>query len=249
MWEEDRVRHVSVKHCLIVSNSGWTWQPYALFTVLYTWMDQWPSGTRTQCNKTQEQHCAKTSLISLSLHNDNNQHKSKCSLCTHLSHRQNLDMEEPQFDGVRLGAWTCELWKFGSLWHHVLKKEMGVRECGMLQPLAPGAMCGETQKAWPSASTNCISPASPPLREHPSPSPGWHSVYSHIHLSCPQSAAWIEMLWPWWMAFLITLKNKKESSTELEVMFKFFVCFLFDFLVSLLRLIISSEDAPSVGFF
>lgn len=145
--------------------------------------------------------------------------------CIPLSHRQNLDMEDPQFDGVRLGAWTCELWKFGSLWHHILKKETGVREWGVLQPLASRAMCGETQKAWPSASTNCISPASSPLREHPSPSLGWHSVYSHIHLSCPQSAAWIEMLWPWWMAFLITLKNKKESSTELKVMFKFFGLF------------------------
>lgn len=128
------------------------------------------------------------------------------------------------------------------------KRGSGSGACFSLWPPGPElkAMCGETQKAWPSASTNCISPASPPLREHPSPSLGWHSVYSHIHLSCPQSAAWIEMLWPWWMVFLITLKNKKESSTKLEVILSFFVCFLFDFLVSLF---ISSEDAPSVFFF
>lgn len=91
------------------------------------------------------------------------------------------------------------------------KKAAGVRERAMLLALEHGVMSGETQKAWPTASTNCTSPASTPLREHPSPSPAWHSVYSHIHLSCPQSAAWIEMLWPWWMVIVITPKNKKKA--------------------------------------
>lgn len=156
-----------------------------------------------------------------------NQYKSEHSSCgrapqascgTQMTHGQNrpflIDMERPQFDGVSMKAWTKELWKVGSFWHHLLtggKKAAGVRERAMLLALEHGVMCGETQKAWPTASTNCTSPASTPLREHPSPSLAWHSVYSHIHLSCPQSAAWIETLWPWWMVIVITPKNKKKT--------------------------------------
>lgn len=128
------------------------------------------------------------------------------------------------------------------------KKAAGVRVWAMLLALDPGVMCGETQKAWPTASTNCTSPASTPLREHPSPSLAWHSVYSHIHLSCPQSAAWIEMLWPWRMVILITSKKQKESSTELEVVFWFLFMFFFFFFVSLLFHFISSADALCIFF-
>lgn len=43
MCEEDEVGSMSVKHSLIVSNSEWTWQPFAVFATLYTLMG--PKGS------------------------------------------------------------------------------------------------------------------------------------------------------------------------------------------------------------
>lgn len=39
MSEEDGAYSMSVKHFLIVSNSAWTQQPFALLALLYTSMD------------------------------------------------------------------------------------------------------------------------------------------------------------------------------------------------------------------
>lgn len=94
------------------------------------------------------------------------------------THGQNLpiliDTERPQFDGVRMKARTREWWKVGSFWHHLLtgeRKAAWVQDRAMLLALDPRVMCGERQKAWPTASTCSTSPASTLLREHPSPSP------------------------------------------------------------------------------
>lgn len=225
---------MSVKHCLIVSNSGWTWQPFAVFAMLYTLMGQWLSSTRIRCYR------CKNSIVLIKL-------SLICSLwmfCVPTLEAQwqpvqvwtsimclsstgqlwdtdDSREERSHFDGhgktpvsqcedEALDQWVVESWITLTSFTDRRKKAAGVREQAMLLVLNPGVMCGETQKAWPTARTNCNSPASTPLREHPSPSLAWHSVYSHIHLSCPQSAAWIEMPWPWWMVILITSKNKKK---------------------------------------
>lgn len=116
-----------------------------------------------------------------------NQYKSEHSSCardpqasrgTQMTHGQNLpiliDTERPQFDGVRMKARTRVWWKVGSFWHHLLtgeRKAAWVQDRAMLLALDPRVMCGERQKAWPTASTCSTSPASTLLREHPSPSP------------------------------------------------------------------------------
>lgn len=114
----------------------------------------------------------------------------------------------------------------------------GGPESGPCSSLWPPGWCVERHRRpgpWPALTVFLL--LLPRCEEHPSLCPAWHSVYSHIHLSCPQSAAWIEMLRPWWMAFLITTQKQKESSTELEVIFSFFVCFfcLAAFSFSLIR--------------
>lgn len=192
-----------------------------------------------------------------------NQYKSEHSSCgrapqascgTQMTHGQKLpfliDSERPQFDGVRiegLDQRVVESWITLTSFTDRGKKAAGVRERAMLLALEHRVMSGETQKAWPTASTNCTSPASTPLREHPSPFSGLTlRLFPHSFVMSPISCMnrnAVTMM----DGDCNYIQKQKENSTELEIMF----CFLFIYLffVSLLFRFISSEDAPSIFFF
>lgn len=142
MYEDDGVGSMSVKHCLIVSNLWWTWQPFALFTTLYTLMDQELSGPRIWCYELNISIGVTLfnlfspgvlcSCFRITMTTCTNQYKSEHSSCacapqascgTQMTHGQNLpiliDRKRPQVDGVKMKAWTREWWKVGSLWHHL----------------------------------------------------------------------------------------------------------------------------------
>ncbi len=93
---------------------------------------------------------------------------------------------------------------------------------GWVRPEGWGERKGD-YRPWPRASVNCTSPFSSDQKSSISPSLRWHPVYSLIHLSCPQSAGWIEALPRWCMVFLIKTKRKICDSTSLL----FFLCLFF----------------------
>lgn len=98
------------------------------------------------------------------------------------------------------------------------KGDRGSRRGKVLLLVAPGVMCGDVWRDMEPRSSGhlpaltVLVPLLPAERTSIS-LPAWHSVYSHIHLSCPQSAGWIERLWPWWMVILIKTKKKALHST------------------------------------
>lgn len=194
MCEEDGVGSMSVKHCLIVFNSGWTWQHFALFTRLYALMAQGLSGTRTWCYEPKKQHCVKLFNFSLLMFcvpalesKWQPIHKPvqvwtfiMCPCSTgQLWYADDSGAEPSCFDWQeKTPVWrredegldqrAVESWITLTSFTNRGKKAAGVREWAILLALDPGVVCGGTQKAWPTASTNCTSPGSTPLREHPS---------------------------------------------------------------------------------